>query len=152
MTGIIHSVEGVWDAAVSGVREAVERVVAGVRHRHDQEEQVVRYTQASGERFRIEPAEVPQVLADLRTALDRVRRIRGEAQAIAYTPAPGSDEVSQNAVRQIGEMAMGSDGSLKAALDAYELEITKTIAKLERDLQTYLGTEELNVPPASAWP
>ncbi len=152
MTGIIQSVEGIWDSALSGVREAVERVVAGVRHRQDQEEQVVRYTQASGDRFRIEPAEVPQVLADLRAALERVRKIRRDAQAIAYTPAPGSDEVSRNAVLQIGEMAMGAGGSLKDALDAYELEIAKTIAKLERDLQTYLGTEEINVPPAAAWP
>lgn len=151
MAGIVQGVEGIWDAAMSGVRAAVEGVVAGVR-RMDQEQQVVRYTQASGERFRIEPAEVPQVLADLRSALDRVRRIRREAEAIAYTPSPGSDEVSRNAVRQIGEMAMGADGSLKAALDAYELEITKTIAKLERDLLTYLGTEEINVPPAAAWP
>lgn len=151
MAGIVQGIEGIWDAAVSGVVAAVEGVVAGVR-RMDQEQQVVQYTQASGQRFRIEPAEVPQVLADLRAALDRVRDIRTEAQAIAYTPSPGSDEVSRNAARQIGDMAMGSEGSLKAALDAYELEITKTIAKLERDLQLYLGTEELNVPPAAAWP
>jgi hypothetical protein len=147
VAGIVQGVGGIWDAAISGVRDMIDDVVDGVRR-----QQVTQYTQASGERFRIEPAEVPQVLADLRSALDRVRDIRTEAQAIAYTPAPGSDEVSRNAVLQIGQMAMGSEGSLKAALDAYELEIVKTINKLETDLKTYLGTEELNVPPAAAWP
>lgn len=147
MAGIVQGVGGIWDAAISGVREMIDDVVDGVRR-----QQVNQYTQASGDRFRIEPDEVPQVLADLRAALDRVRDIRTEAQAIAYTPSPGSDEVSRNAVLQIGEMAMGSEGSLKAALDAYELEIVKTINKLERELQTYLGTEEINVPPAAAWP
>lgn len=147
MAGIVQGVGGIWDAAISGVRDMIDDVVDGVRR-----QQVNQYTQASGDRFRIEPAEVPQVLADLRAALDRVRDIRTEAQAIAYTPSPGSDEVSRNAVRQIGEMAMGSEGSLKAALDAYELEIVKTINKLERELQTYLGTEEINVPSAAAWP
>ncbi|HEY0639639.1 MAG TPA: hypothetical protein VGD67_18480 [Pseudonocardiaceae bacterium] len=148
MAGIIHGVEGIWDAAVSAVTRVVERV----QYRANQQQQVAEYTQASGERFRIEPADVPQVIADLRSALDKVRDIRTQAQAIAFTPAPGSDEVSRNAVRQIGQMAMGSEGSLKAALDAYEIEIVKTINKLEADLRAYLRTEELNVPPASVWP
>jgi hypothetical protein len=75
-----------------------------------------------------------------------------QANTIADTVAPGSDEVSTNAVLMIGEMAMGAQGSLKAALDAYEAEITKTINGLDQDLKTYLGTEHVNVPPPAAWP
>jgi hypothetical protein len=140
--------EGVWNDAIVGIQDVAERA----QHRNERRQQVTRLTMNSGDRFRIEPDEVPQVIADLRSALNRVQDIRWQAQTIANTVAPGSDEVSMNAVRQIGQMAMGADGSLKAALDAYELEIKKTIAGLEDDLRTYLGIERVNVPPAAAWP
>ena len=149
MTGFI---EGVWDDAMAGIREFIERVQARVQHRQDQEQRVAQLTASSGDRFRIEPDQVPQVIADLHSALTRIQEIRMQAHTIANTVAPGSDEVSTNAVLQVGQMAMGSDGSLKAALDAYEAEITKTIDGLDQDLRTYLGTERVNVPPAAAWP
>lgn len=145
-------IEGVWDDAIAGIREVIDRVQQQVQYRQDREQRVAELTANSGSRFRIEPDLVPQVIADLKSALVRVRDIRRQAETIANTPPPGSDEVSTNAVGQIGEMAMGDEGSLKAALDAYELEIVRTIDGLERDLQTYLGTEQINVPPASVWP
>jgi hypothetical protein len=141
-------VEGVGNDAITGIREVAKQA----QHRSERRQQVVRLTMNSGDRFRVEPEEVPQVIADLRSALNRVQDLRWQAQTIANTAAPGSDEVSMNVVRQIGQMAMGSDGSLKAALDAYEREIKKTIAGLENDLRTYLGIERANVPPARAWP
>jgi len=144
--------EGFWDEAIDDIRQYIEQVQAQVQHRRDREQRVAELTASSGNRFRVEPDQVPQVIADLRSALDRIRDIRRQAQIIANTTEPGSDEVSRNAVRQIGEMAMGTDGSLKAALDAYEIEITKTIAGLEDDLRTYLGVEQVNVPPAAVWP
>lgn len=151
MTGFIQTVEGIWDDALDGVRRAVEQVATRIHHRHEQEQQVTQLTQGSGSRFRIEPEQVPQVIADLDEALIRVQGIRVQAEAIASTMPPGYDEISSNATSQIGQMAMGSEGSLRAALDAYEQEIVKTKDKLRVQLQTYLGTEQLNVPPAAAW-
>ena len=149
MTGFI---EGVWDDAIAGIRELIESIQARAQYRRDQEQRVAQLTASSGDRFRIEPEQVPQVIADLQSALRRIDDIRRQANIIANTVAPGSDEVSTNAVLQIGEMAMGQAGSLKAALDAYEAEIKKTIAGLEQDLRAYLGIELVNVPPAAAWP
>lgn len=145
-------IEGVWDNAIDGIRDIIDQVQARVQHRHEREQRVAELTASTGSRFRIEPDQVPQVIADLRSALDRIQDIRWQAHTIANTSAPGSDEVSTNAAQQIGQMAMGTDGSLKAALDAYEIEITKTINGLEQDLKTYLGTEQVNVPPPSVWP
>lgn len=145
-------IEGVWDDAIAGIREIIDRVQARVQYRRDQEQLVEQLTASSGDRFRIEPDQVPQVIADLSSALDRIQDIRSQANVIANTVAPGSDEVSRNAVQQIGQMAMGADGSLKVALDAYEREIAKTIAGLQDDLRTYLGIERVNIPSAAAWP
>jgi hypothetical protein len=145
-------IEGMWDDAIAGIRQLVERVQARDRNRHEQERLVAQLTASSGDRFRIEPDQIPQVIADLHSALIRIRAIRHQAETIANTAAPGSDEVSTNAVLQIGEMAMGEDGSLKSALDAYEAEIIKTIDGLEQDLRTYIGVEHINIPPAAAWP
>lgn len=147
MTSILQGIGGIWDTAV----RAIGGIIRDAQQRQERQQQVVQYTQGSGERFRIEPDQVPQVIADLRSALVKLQQIRMQAEAIARTPSPGLDEVSTNAVRQIGHMAMGPEGSLKAALDAYEVEITKTITGLENDLKTYLGIEEINVPPAAAW-
>lgn len=152
MASIIDAIEGVYDGALAGIREIIDRVQQRVQQRQEREQQVTQLTAQSGDRFRIEPDQVPQVIADLDEALNRIQIIRGRAEWIAYTGAPGNDEVSQNAVRQIGEMAMGTQGSLRAALDAYEAEIVKTKDKLRAQLQTYLGTEQINVPPATAWP
>jgi hypothetical protein len=141
-------IEGVWDDAMASIRDLVQNAQ---QHRRDQEQRVAQLTASSGDRFRVDPDQVPQVIADLNSALDRIQDIRLQAMTITITTAPGSDGVSTNAVRQISEMAMGSEGSLKAALDAYEAEIVKTIAGLEQDLRTYLRTEALNIPPAAAW-
>jgi hypothetical protein len=145
-------IEGMWDDAIAGIRQLIERVQARDRNRHEQERLVAQLTASSGDRFRIEPDQIPQVIADLHSALGRIKEIRIQADSIANTVAPGSDEVSTNAVLQIGHMAMGEERSLKAALDVYEAEINKTIDGLEQDLKTYLGTEHLNIPPATAWP
>ena len=145
-------IEGVWDDAMAGIRDLLQPGIDKAQHRQEQERRVAQLTASSGDRFRIEPDQVPQVIADLHSALARIREIRKQAEAIANTVPPGSDEVSTNAVVQIGQMAMGDEGSLKAALDAYETEITKTINGLHQDLKTYLDTEHLNIPPAAAWP
>lgn len=142
MTSILSGIGGIWDSVI----DAATGVVRGVR-----QEQATQYAAASGERFRLEPEEVPQVIADLESALLRITDIRRRAEFIAHTVPPGIDEVSTNAALQIGQMAMGPQGSLKAALDAYEAEITKTIAGLRTELQTYLETETINVPPPSTW-
>jgi hypothetical protein len=152
VASIIDSIEGVWDAALESVRDAIAQAEARIQRRHDQEQQVNQLTASSGDRFRIEPDQVPQVIADLDEAVVQIHNIRTQAEAIASTSAPGYDEVSNNAVRQISEMAMGADGSLRVALDSYENEIVKTKEKLRAQLQTYLGMEQVNVPPASAWP
>jgi hypothetical protein len=148
VASIIDGLENVWDFVFSGV----QAVLSGAEHRREQEQRVNQLTASSGDRFRIEPEQVPQVIADLDEALKRVQLIRSRAEWLAFTSAPGYDEVSLNAVRQIGEMAMGDQGSLRAALDAYEQEIIKTKDKLRAQLQTYLGIEQVNVPPATAWP
>lgn len=150
MTSIAAGLAGIWDDVVDAARDAIVYVQA--QHRRVREDQVAQLTAGSGERFRIEPDQVPQVIADLEAALVRLRDIRRRAEYIAHTPPPGRDEISDNAVRQIGEMAMGDAGSLRAALDVYEEEIRKTINRLDMDLKNYLNTESYNVPPASAWP
>ena len=108
---------------------------------------------SGGGRFFIDLDRAPQVIADLEAALLRVEGIyRAARRAGRFKFAPGEDVVSVNAANQVAKMTSGPDGSLTAALFAYQGRLRETVDGLRAQLHTYHQTEELNTPPASTVP
>jgi hypothetical protein len=92
----------------------------------------------AGGHFSIDPAQAKQVIAACHAALDRLTEIRQyTTYMVSGIHAPGSDSVSENAVKQIGNMVGGADGSFMKALDAYQKKIENTIDGLEENLKQY---------------
>lgn len=107
----------------------------------------------SGGQFFLDLDRAPQVIADLEAALDRVEGLyRAARRAGRIGFAPGDDVVSINAANQVAKMTSGPEGSLTAALFAYQGRLRETIDGLHQQLRTYHQTEELNTPPASKVP
>lgn len=107
----------------------------------------------SGGHFFLDLDRAPQVIADLEAALLRVEQMyRDAGQAVQATLAPGEDVVSVNAANQVAKMTSGPEGSLTAALFAYQGRLRETTDGLRQQLRTYHQTEELNTPPASKVP
>jgi hypothetical protein len=108
---------------------------------------------SGGGQFFIDLDRAPQVIADLEAALRRVEEMYWAAgRAVNVALAPGEDVVSVNAAEQVAKMTSGPEGSLTAALFAYQARLRETIDGLRQQLQTYHQTEEVNTPPASAVP
>jgi hypothetical protein len=108
---------------------------------------------SGGGRFFIDLDRAPQVIADLEAALRRVEEMHqaaGRTGRVAL--APGEDVVSINAANQVAKMTSGPEGSLTAALFAYQGRLRETVDGLRAQLRTYHQTEELNTPPASKVP
>ncbi len=108
---------------------------------------------SGGGQFFLDLDRAPQVIADLEAAMRRVEQMhRAASQAVNVALAPGEDVVSLNAANQVAKMTSGPEGSLTAALFAYQGRLRETIDGLRAQLQTYPQTEEFNTPPASAVP
>lgn len=106
-----------------------------------------RPSMGGGGMFRIDPDLAPQAIADLRHAAALLKQEVQEAEQLANIEPPGLDKVSAEAVRIFGEMAIGPQGSLRAALEGGVAELERQADKLEADLKTYLQVEEINTPP-----
>jgi hypothetical protein len=101
--------------------------------------------------FSIDHERVPQAIADLEHAADFFEDRAQRAARLAHMPAPGLDEVSVNAVIQIGKWASDAGtNNLEATLIAGAKQLRDLTRRLREELQTYLQIEELNIPQPSS--
>ena len=100
-----------------------------------------------GGHFWVSFDQAPQTISNLRHAARVLEQKRRRAEQLADYPSPGLDEVSNDAVVQIGKAATGEQGSVKLALEAAAAQFEELANEVEATLRTYLQTEQLNLPP-----
>ena len=91
--------------------------------------------------------QAPQTIANLRHAAWVLRAEARKAEQLANYPSPGLDEVSNDAVVQIGKAATGEQGSVTVAFEASAAKFEELANGVEATLKTYLQAEKLNLPP-----
>jgi len=92
--------------------------------------------------FRVDVDRAPQAIAAFQKAADDMRTLLKRAQDLANIPAPGLDAVSVNAVREMGQWAVGPDGSLRAALLGGSARLEDAARELQRQLDAHLQAEQ----------
>lgn len=91
--------------------------------------------------------QAPQTISNLYHAAWVLDQKRRKAEQLARYPSPGLDEVSNDAVVQIGKAATGEQGSVTVAFDAAARKFEDLAKSMEATLKTYHQTEQLNLPP-----
>ncbi|MGI8577860.1 MAG: hypothetical protein ACR2KG_08050, partial [Nocardioidaceae bacterium] len=101
--------------------------------------------------FSINYEALPQAIADLEAAAAFVDVRAKTALRLAYIRPPGTDGVSINAARQIGNWAADEGiNNLHATLTAGAKQLKDLAQKLREDLKTYLQVEDLNIPTTAS--
>lgn len=91
--------------------------------------------------------QAPQTISNLRHAAWVLEQKRLRAEQLARYPSPGLDDVSNDAVVQIGKAATGEQGSVSVAFQAATRKFEELANEIEATLKTYHQTEQLNLPP-----
>ncbi|MBB5922965.1 hypothetical protein FHR81_004032 [Actinoalloteichus hoggarensis] len=95
--------------------------------------------------YQIDLDRAPQVLANLKRALEALVETRREAQNLTTIAIRGSDDVSKHATAELQRLVVdGNLGSLFVALEAYQRALGELINNLETSLLEYHGQEEIN--------
>ncbi|MDQ3152052.1 MAG: hypothetical protein M3R63_10135 [Actinomycetota bacterium] len=95
-------------------------------------------------RYLIDPGRAPQTIAAFQKAADDMRLLISRAERLGTIEPPGLDGVSRNAVKEMGEWAMGERGSLRMALDAGAASLEAAAANLQAQLDAFLAAEGVN--------
>lgn len=93
--------------------------------------------------FQLDLDQAPQAITAFRQAADELRDLTRDVRRLAEVRAPGSDAVSVDAAKEIGQWAVTEEpGSLRWALGSGAQELEKTADALERSLATHRNTDE----------
>jgi hypothetical protein len=92
--------------------------------------------------FAVHPEQLPTLRAGFQQAKDKLLEIRNKAGDLRYIDAPGADEVSVKAVKQLGKKAGDDDGCLGKAVNDALARVQHVIDQVDATMQTYQRTED----------
>ena len=95
-----------------------------------------------GGMFEVNIAEAPRAIRELETARQELRAIKQDALRLGHVDPSATDEVSVDAARALGRVAVDGPASFVEAVNAGINELTAMIESLERGFATYSGTDE----------
>ncbi|MEJ2869528.1 hypothetical protein WCD74_17260 [Actinomycetospora sp. OC33-EN08] len=98
-------------------------------------------TVGGGESFFVDLTAAPLVLRDLVDAREKLEELRQEAFRLGRVDPGVSDEVSRDAAKVLGLVAVGGSGSLLHALDGGVRRLDELIGALRAELVSYQGVE-----------
>lgn len=101
-----------------------------------------------GGMFRVRPEHVPAVIAGFEEAIRELDEIRLQALDLQRIGAPGDDEFSAQAAREIARQASEEPGRHGWANQLYRDALQATVDNLHAQLATYQRTESDN---AAGW-
>jgi hypothetical protein len=92
---------------------------------------------AAGGAFSVDLDRAPQVLRDLRAAVSELRHLRRDALELGKVDPGSHDQVSVDAARALGAVAVGGPGSLVDAVTAGIERLETLIVAIESELRAY---------------
>jgi hypothetical protein len=102
----------------------------------------------STQHFRLDLDQAPQAIAAFRHVAHELRELMIEARRLGNVEPPGTDAVSINAAKEIGQWAVSEEpGSFQSAMESGAAQLEKAADALERSLQTHRQTDEANAAP-----
>lgn len=95
--------------------------------------------------FAVDLAALPRLRADLEAVRDMYAEIQRDAADLRHIPAPGEDDVSMVAARELGEMAGNEPGQLGWCAREARASIQDMIDEVDGLLTTYRVAEDSSV-------
>jgi hypothetical protein len=100
---------------------------------------------AAGGAFSVDVERAPQVLNDLENARQELEDLKVEARFLGKVDPQSDDEVSRDAAKVLGAVAVGGPGSLVEALDAGVAHLDGLIGAIRSELNAYRAADRTNV-------
>lgn len=95
--------------------------------------------------FAVDLDALPGLRTDLEAVRDRYNEIQRDADDLRHIPAPGQDEISMTAARELGELAGNEPGQLGWCAREAAMSVQAMIDEVDALLGSYRNAEDSSV-------